>query len=87
MGLPHLVMLAAGHRWLSLAAENRQPQTQEGPELTSPACNISGELDCSTSSISGGSEAATLVVRSLWSVLIDRRVLTADVDAGLGLTT
>ena len=65
MGLPHLLVQAAGQRWLPLAYENRRGSRR---------------------------------LRLWWKVIIDveaapprgvidRRVLTADVDARVGLTT
>ena len=65
MNLSHLMILAAGYRLLPLAAEN------QGLDLTSRSCNDSDEVDCPTSFISGVSEAATVVVRSLKLLLLE----------------
>ena len=55
--------------WLPLAAACCwEPETQKGLELTSWSWMNSGEVDCPTSFISGVSEAATVVLKSLWSV-------------------
>ena len=64
MGLPHLIMLAAGYRWLPLAAENHRSF---------------GGCDCGGEVVAVGVEAVSPRRE------VDWRVLTADVDASLGL--
>ena len=58
-----LPLAAAGCRWLLKTRDT------EGLELTARSWNISGDVDCRTSFIAGVSEAVTVVVRSLFSML------------------
>ena len=65
MGLPDLLVQAAGYRWLPLADENRR---------RSRRWDCGGEVILDVEAVS-----------PRW--VINQRVLTADVDAGLGLVT
>ena len=80
MGLTQLMKLADGYRWLLLAAEN-QRNSGEVDCPTSFISRVFGDCDCGGEVVVVGVEA----VSTRW--VVDRRVLTADVDAGLGLIT
>ena len=79
MGSPHLMMLAAGYRWLPLAAENqRHRRCQTVPLLSHQGF---GGCECGGKVVVLGVEAVSP------REAVDRRVLTAGVDASLGLIT
>ena len=59
----------AGCCWLPLAAACRKSETPKRLALTSRSWVNSGEVNCSTSKVSAISDAATVVARSLTSVL------------------
>ena len=93
MDLSHLMMLAAGYRLLPLAAENQRhrrgwssllaPETSV-VKSTVPPLSYQGFRRLR---LCGGEVIAVGVEAVSPREVVDRRVLTADVDAGPGLTT